>query len=67
MLAALALSWYSNCSGNLESGGEGVEGEADTARHSILNMSVVTVFGLILTYGDFKAHSTVGMSPSLWD
>ena len=42
-----------------------MEGEADTARRSILNMSVVTVFGLILTYGDFKAHSTVGMSPSL--
>ena len=31
-----------------------MEEEADTSRRSILNLSVVTVFGHILTYGTFN-------------
>ena len=56
-LLNLATNMVKKCtmySGNLESGGEGVEGEADTTRRSILNLSVVTVFGHNLTYGAFK-------------
>ena len=53
-MSLIADVGYANRSDNLESGEEGVEGEEEMTRRSILNLSVVTVFGHILTYSAFK-------------
>ena len=41
---------------------EGVEGEVDTTLHNILNMSVVSVFDHILTYGTFNNTQKIAFS-----